>query len=79
MSHQNIVKVSPRDHSTLRRIALIMAVTLLLPQLALAQSYTLPASTVGSGGGTVASSSYSLSGTVGQSAVGALTSGAYNG
>ena len=53
---------------TFRFILLTFAVVLALPQLALAQTYELPAGVVASGGGTATSASYSLSGTVGQPA-----------
>ncbi len=66
-----------RDHRTIITITLLAALT--LPQLARAQTYEIPASVVGNGGGTATSASYSLSGTVGQPAaeVG-LTGGTYN-
>ena len=64
-------------HSSLRCVALTLAMALLWPQLGLAQTFDIPASVVGSGGGTVTSGSYSLSGTVGQSAVGSVTGSTY--
>ena len=65
------------NHATLRRVALTLAMTLLWPQLGLAQTFDIPASVVGSGGGDLTGSTYSLSGTVGQSAVGSVTGTTY--
>ena len=56
---------------------LAFALAGLVPALALAQT-ELPASVVGSGGGTATSTNYSLTGTVGQAAAGNLTGGAFD-
>ena len=66
-----------RDLRTIVTITLLAG--LVLPQLSFAQTYDIPASVVGSGGGIATSTSYSLSGTVGQPAADiGLASTSYN-